>query len=171
MSHIVPTTIISHWNQRIEGMQQSSADFYAEVERVISSEGIDHIKTERVNLSEGGLFSSKREYLQVRRGEHVYHICAAPFGTGFFLSSWLGHVESGFWAWASGIPVIGYFVQAFIKPLTYYKIDTGLMFQSVTHSAVLRVLDSLTQAKGLRALTEDERKPVMRDFFSRIGRK
>lgn len=168
MGHIAPTTIISHWNQRIEGMQQSSSDFYAEVERVIQSENVDHIKIERVNLSEGGLFSAKREYLQVRRGEHVYHICAAPFGTGFFLSSWLGYVESGFWAWLSDIPVVGVLAQRFFKPLTYFKIDTGLMFQSITHSAVLRVLDSLTQAKGLRALTEDERKPAMRDFFSRI---
>jgi hypothetical protein len=168
MGHIVPTTIISHWNQRIEGMQQSSADFYAEVERVIGSEGIDGIKTERVNISEGGLFSSKREYLQVRRGEYVYHICAAPFGSGFFLSSWLGSVESGLWAMIAGWPVIGYFAQKFLKPLTYYKIDTSLMFQSVAHSAVLRVLDSLTSAKGLRALTEDERKPVMRDFFSQV---
>lgn len=171
MGHIVPTSIISHWNQRIEGMRQSSNDFYSEVERVITAEGVDGIKMERVNLSEGGLFSSKREYLQVRRGEHVYHICAAPFGTGFFLSSWLGHVESGFWASLASIPVIGYFVQSFIKPLTYFKIDTGLMFQSVAHSSVLKVLDGITAAKGLRALSDDERKPVMRDFFSRIGGK
>lgn len=167
MSRVEPTAIISHWNQRIEGMQQSSSDFYGEVERVLTTEGIDGIKMERVNISEGGLFSSKREYLQVRRGEHVYHICAAPFGTGFFLSSWLGHVESGFWAWIASWPVIGLFISSALKPQTYYKVDTGLMFQSVAHSAVLRVLDDLTQAKGLRALTEDERKPAMKDFFSR----
>jgi hypothetical protein len=169
MGHIVPTTIISHWNQRIEGIQQSSADFYAEVERVIGTEGVEGIKTERVNISEGGIFSSKREYLQVRRGEHVYHICAAPFGSGFFLSSWLGHVESGFWTSLTGIPVLGYFAEKFLKPMTYYKIDTALMFQSIAHTAVLRVLDGLTNAKGLRALSESERKPLMRDFFSRIG--
>lgn len=169
MGHIVPTTIISHWNQRIEGMQHSSAAFYTEVERIIGTDGVDGIKTERVNISEGGLFSAKREYLQVKRGEHVYHICAAPFGSGFFLSSWLGHVESGIWNSLANMPVVGYFAQKFLKPLTYYKIDTGLMFQSITHSAVLRVLDGLTNAKGLRALSESERTPLMRDFFSRIG--
>lgn len=168
MGHVAPTTIISHWSQRIEGMQQSSSAFYAEVERIIGSEEVDGIRMERVNLSEGGIFSSKREYLQVRRGEHVYHICAAPFGSGFFLSSWLGAVESGIWATIAGWPVIGALAQHFLKPLTYYRIDTGLMFQSVTHSAVLKVLDGLAGAKGLRALTEDERKPVMRDFFSQV---
>lgn len=167
MGHIVPTTIVSHWSQRIDGMQHSSDAFYLEVERALGAEGIDNIKTERVNLSEGGIFSAKREYLQVRRGEQVYHICAAPFGTGFFLSSWLGYVESGFWAWIASWPVIGVFATHFFKPATYFKTDTSLMFQSVAHSAVLRVVDGLTSQKGLRALTEDERKPLMKDFFSR----
>lgn len=167
MGHIVPTSLVSHWSHRVEGMQQSSSDFYTEVERVLQAEGIDGIKTERVNIAEGGLFSAKREYLQIRRGEHVYHVCAAPFGTGFFLSSWLGEVESGFWNWIASWPIVGIFIRGFLKPLTYYKIDTGLMFQSVAHAAVLRVLDGLTSQKGLRALSEDERKPLMKDFFFR----
>lgn len=169
MGRVVPTTVISHWNQRIDGMQQSSTGFYTEVERILGSENVENVRSERVNIAEGGLFSSKREYLQVRRGEHVFHVCAAPFGNGFFISWWLGQVESGFMAWLSGLPVIGVLVQNFVKPLTYYKIDTALMFQSVTHSAVLRVLDELTHAKGLRALSDVERKPVMRDFFAHIG--
>lgn len=169
MSHVVPTTILSHWNHRVEGMQQSSNDFYAQVERLIKGENVDGVKIERVNIAEGGVFSSKREYLQIRRGEHVFHVCAAPFGTGFFLSSWLGIKESGFWAWLSELPVIGVLVQNILKPLTYYKIDTALMFQSIAHTAVLRVLDDLTTTKGIRALTETERKPIMRDFFSRLG--
>lgn len=169
MGHVAPTTVISHWSQRIDGMRHSSDAFYSEVESILGTQNLEHVKTERVNLSEGGIFSAKRQYLQVRRGDHVYHVCAAPFGNGFFLSSWLGQVESGFWAWVSELPVIGVLAERFLKPLTYYKIDTALMFQSITHSAVLKVLDDLTNAKGLRALSELERKPVMRDFFSNIG--
>lgn len=169
MGHIVPTTILSHWNHRFDGMQQSSNAFYAEVERSLSSQNVSDVKTERVNIHEGGVFSSKREYLQVRRKEHVFHVCAAPFGNGFFISWWLGHVESGFWAWLAGLPVIGFLVQNFLKPLTYFKIDTALIFQSIIHSTLLSVLDGLTNQKGLRALSEDERKPIMRDFFSRLG--
>lgn len=169
MGHVRPTDILSHWNNRIDGMQQSSQEFYGEVERVLSTQNIKELKTERVNISEGGIFSSKREYLQLRRREHVFHVCAAPYGNGFFTSWWLGQVESGFWAWVSELPVIGRFVSSFLKPLTYYKIDTAMMFQSIVHSAVLEVLDGLTKQKGLRALTEGERKPVMRDFFARVG--
>lgn len=169
MSHVKPSDILSHWNNRIDGMQPSSQEFYGEVERVLGTQSINDLKTERVNISEGGIFSSKRAYLQLRRGDHVFHVCAAPYGNGFFTSWWLGQVESGLWAWVSDIPVIGMLANRFLKPITYYKIDTAMMFQSIVHSAVLEVLDGLTKQKGIRALTESERKPVMRDFFARVG--
>ena len=169
MANVVPTTVLSHWNQMIVGLDQSSKEFYGTIEELLGGKNLDHTKWERVELSEGGLFSSKREYLQVRRRDHVYHICAAPYGNGFFISSWLGQIESGLMAWLATIPVVGYLVARFIKPLTYYKIDTALMFQSVTHGAVLEALDGITKAKGLRALSEADRKPIMRDFFQRIG--
>jgi hypothetical protein len=69
-------------------------------------------------------------------------------------------------------PYVGFIFRllaAVAKPLTYYRIDTALMFQSVTHSAVLEVLDSVVSAKGLRALSDTDRKPVMRDFFLQLG--
>jgi hypothetical protein len=172
MSHAQPTSIMSHWHKMFAGMQQSSNEFYSAIEKQLAQHQLKDVKTERVNLSEGGVLSAKREYLQIRRKEHVYHICAAPYGDGFFVSSWLGHIESGFWAMLAGLPVVGFWVRIFkmtMKPMTYYAIDTALMFQSVAHGSVLAALDQVTTAKGLRALPEDERKPVMRDFFSRIG--
>lgn len=41
------------------------------------------------------------------------------------------------------------------------------MFQTSVRQAVIEVVDQVTSAKGIRALTELERKPVMRDFFKR----
>jgi hypothetical protein len=41
------------------------------------------------------------------------------------------------------------------------------MFQDSVHSAVLEVLDQATEAKGLKALSELERKPLLSDFFKR----
>ena len=68
------------------------------------------------------------------------------------------------------VPVIGPFYEEYLRPVTYYRIDTGLMFQSAVHGAVLEVIDGLTEAKGLRALSETERKPIMREVFGRGGR-
>jgi len=41
------------------------------------------------------------------------------------------------------------------------------MFQAVVHAAVLEVVDQVMSAKGARALTEFERKPIMREFYQR----
>jgi hypothetical protein len=65
------------------------------------------------------------------------------------------------------IPLIGSLYERIFKPSTYYKTDTTLMFQSVVHTAVLEVVDRVMSAKGARALTEFERKPVMRQFYQR----
>lgn len=174
MSAVSATSILSHWNHMVPGMHQSSADFYVAIERVLMAHQLDDVKLERVNMAEGGLLSAKREYLQIRRRDHVFHICAAPFGSGFFVSWWLGEVESGIFAWLSSLPLVGWLFRIFAslaKPITYFRIDTGLMFQSVTHGAVLEALDAATAAKGARALSELERKPVMRDFFGQLGGK
>ena len=172
MGFVAASSILSRWDHMVPGMQQSATDFYGAVDQELKSQGIDDIKTERVNLAEGGILSAKREYLQVRRREHVFHICAAPFGSGFFVSWWLGDVESGLWATLSSIPYIGFIfrlIASLAKPTTYYRIDTALMFQAATHGAVLGALEAVTTAKGVRALTESERKPIMRDFFGQLG--
>ncbi len=62
------------------------------------------------------------------------------------------------------IPVIGRIYQWIFAPATFYSIDTAIMFQKAVHDAVLEVMDCMTLAKGIRALTDDERKPVMKKF-------
>jgi len=166
MGAVNATSIISHWNHLVQGMQQSSNEFYSNVERELASQNLKDAKLERVNLAEGGIFSSKRQYLQVRRGDHVFHVCAAPFGNGFFISWWLGAIDKGFF---SKLPIIGVLIRDFVKPLTYYKVDTALMFQSVTHGAVVAALDGMMNAKGLQSLSYLERKPEMRNLFDRLG--
>lgn len=53
------------------------------------------------------------------------------------------------------------------RRFTYYKADTTLMFRMAVHSAVTETIDGIATAKGLRALTDEEKKPIMRDFFRR----
>src|SRR5206468_8558778 len=66
------------------------------------------------------------------------------------------------------IPLIGRLMNRFFLPPTYFRIDTESMFRSAIHAAIQEVIDQMTQAKGLRALTELERKPILRDFFQRL---
>lgn len=65
------------------------------------------------------------------------------------------------------LPLIGPLYERFFRPITYYRIDTAQMFQKTVEKAVMEVIDGITNEKGIRALSELERKPVMRDFFKK----
>lgn len=162
-----PTLIISHWYQLIEDLQASSKDFYASVEEAIRRRQMPDTGTTHVDWREGGPLSARREYLRVMRKEHIFDVCAAPFGNGFFVSWWLGELPSGCLALFLWIPFVGPLLERVFRPITYYRIDTALMFQTSIHAAVLEVVDGLTKEKGLRALTELERKPIMKEFLAR----
>jgi hypothetical protein len=215
--------VISHWHHLIGNFQTSPLEFYQCVEKGIQDRQLLGVLSNHVEYREGGPFSPKREYLQFRRGQLVFDICASPYGTGFFFSSWLSEKSTGaaiflaigmFVAIAViastlmgtagffqgifltliGIPILlaifrvlanegtislaaeealmevpffGPLYVRFFTPNTFYKMDTAIMYQEMVHAAVLEAVDALTKAKGARALTELERKPIMKDFFRR----
>jgi hypothetical protein len=169
MSRVVPDKWIASWNHGANGLQYSANDFYNEVERALKEHHLDNIKVERVQLHEGGMFSAKREYLQILRKENVFLICAAPFGNLFFVSWWLGYAQSGTEATFGQIPVLGFLVRNFIKRQTFYSLDTASMFQTLTHSIVSDTLNGILTAKGMRALSDTERAPSMSNFFAQMS--
>lgn len=63
------------------------------------------------------------------------------------------------------IPVIGWLYFLLFNPTTYYRLDTATMFRTTVHNAVTEVIDGLRSEQGLRALSEVERKPTIREFF------
>ena len=167
-------TVVSHWYQRFEGFSIEPKAFYETLQRSIEKRKIPDSAMNQIERSEGGVFSAKRLYLRVDRKEHYFDICGAPFGNDFFISWWLIQKPSGC---LTGcllslvvVPWIGGIARLLINllaPTTYYKIDTELMFQSAVHSAVLEVVDRITEKRGIRTLSESERKPIMREFFQR----
>src|SRR5688572_12043324 len=84
--------VMSHWSKLFENFQTSPLPFYDSVEAAIARREIPDVAMERVEYKEGGLISARREYLRVKRGKHAFDVCAAPFGTGFFFSTWLVEV-------------------------------------------------------------------------------
>lgn len=162
--------ILSHWHKLFEGFQESSQRMYSLMEEEINKRNIPDIKLSRVTHSEKGVLSAKREYLRARRKERIFDICAAPFGTGFFISWWLG-IKGGFSIKNILIiiflPVIGLIWVLRSQRETFYSLDTTTMFQDSVHSAVLDAIGQATEGKGVRALSELEKKPIMRDLFKR----
>jgi len=70
-------------------------------------------------------------------------------------SGWRGPEEA-----LMTVPLFGTFYERFFMPPTYFRLDSTSMFRAAVHAAVLEVIDDLTSKKGLRCLTEDERKPT-----------
>lgn len=220
MAALPPDDILSHWSALIENFQASPLAFYQAVEDALLRREVPATQNSRVEYREAGLLSANREYLHIARDKIVFDICGAPFGTGFFISWWLGEerprlhpilkvlavfgmflvtafflrmfgllwgpailamavavtlalvdaqaregeIDDGY---VRALPLIGWLYERLFKPITYYRIDTMLMFQKAVHNAVLEVLDAMTTEKGLRMLSELERKPVMREFYER----
>ena len=62
------------------------------------------------------------------------------------------------------IPLIGALYERVFSPPTYYRLDVALMYQESVRNAVMEVIGELRDAKGLRALTETEARPRIRDL-------
>lgn len=69
----------------------------------------------------------------------------------------------------AAMPVFGFIYRRWIRPFTYYRVDTAQMFRTAVDAAVQEVVDEMVEAQGLRALTAAERKPVMRGFLEPTG--
>lgn len=67
----------------------------------------------------------------------------------------------------SAVPILGRVYRWIFARETYYSVDTMLMYQSLVSAVVVDCVDKLTTAKGLRALSEDEKKPVMKDLLKK----
>jgi hypothetical protein len=221
---------ISHWDQLIPNCQASSLEFYNSVEKALEARSVPQTQWTRVEHKEGGIASANRVYVRTQRGKYAFDICAAPFGTGFFVSWWftepplpfaflytlaflfcvviamdiafgigmaIGVLKSSYafgmflggcaallgvpaflWLIGNGIrqgtirgestvlamPLVGWVYERIFAPATFYAMDTALMFQKVVHQSVQEVIDGMTDNKGFRALTEAERKPIMKQF-------
>lgn len=63
-----------------------------------------------------------------------------------------------------GLTIVGAIWNVYRHKLTYFEIDTALMFQTVVHGSVLESINALTDEKGLPRMGSDEIKPINRDF-------
>jgi hypothetical protein len=75
-----------HWYSSVDNFQFISSDFYQMIEKELQVRKVPGLEISRIELSEGGLLSDRREYLRLKRERLVFDICAAPFGTSYFFS-------------------------------------------------------------------------------------
>lgn len=56
--------------------------------------------------------------------------------------------------WVMSLPVLGWLYIRLFNPLTYYRLDTAMMFRDSIRAAVSEVINDVRQEKGLRLLEE-----------------
>lgn len=100
--------VLDHKVGLIDDFNFSPREFYRLVRQNLLRRQVPDLLESEVQLHEGTPFSRKRLYLQLRRERLVFEICAAPFGTGFFVSSRFFDCrrQAHWWHWAGTIVLI-----------------------------------------------------------------
>ena len=150
------TQVISHWSHFFQSFSMSSDTFYSKLENVLGEHQMPNANIERTKMKEGGIFSSAREYLRVKHGNLVFDICAAPFGTDFFISWWLYETQGTMQQLFKSTKV-GDFLAMRASKRTFYQIDEEDMFRSCVHECILETISKVTEGKGFRELTVEEK--------------
>jgi hypothetical protein len=81
-----PAEALSHWYAPVPCFNTSTQDFYTAVEKELNDQKVPGLAISRVEFSEGGILSDKRQYLRMTRERLIFDVCAAPFGTNYFYS-------------------------------------------------------------------------------------
>ena len=142
----------SHWLHDFPNLKHSASEFYSEVENALNARVIPQSTSSRISLNQTGIFSSKREYLRVVNGGQTFDVCAAPYGTGFFISWWYGERVGFLKSLLYRIPIIGPFFMRASEIKTYYQLDTEAMFREAVRSCVNEAIQNISVKKGLRQL-------------------
>lgn len=153
---------IGNWCTLYPDMNYDPEEYYQKILEILAKHEAPNFHHRNRTFKQGGVISGQRLYLEVSRGEYIYHICGAPWGTDFFFSWWQRKRYSPIERLFIKTPVLGPVIKAIYETATYYKLDTDAAFNASVQHAVQEAINEITDAKGGRRLTDAERVPEMR---------
>jgi len=154
------SVVHSRWHHTFEKMQLTPKEFYAAVAEEVQKKKVSGTVINTRIFSEEGLFSSDRLYLEIKRGDQLFLVCAARFGTEHFVSWWFGEPVKFMDDFILRIPYIGKRLSEAMNSMTFFQMDTDDMFKDMVKNSVLAVVDAISNDKGIRPLSELERQPI-----------
>lgn len=140
-----------------DGVKFSGEKIYNGIEAAIKVRKMSDVSFNRVTYKSVSVLSESREYLQIHRHDHVALICAAPFGTDYFISYWLGEPSDFMEELLIRLPLIGPRIEKAFAKRTFYQIDTETVFLETVKQCIVDSVDALTEEKGIRPLSEQLR--------------
>ena len=152
---------IKNWRHHFKQFHIPALDVYAAIERNIQELGIPDVTCSRIKAFEHGIFSAQREYLSVDCKNYKFHICSAPFGIDSYVSWWLRVKDESLLrqGYAKLLPSLA-------KYRSYYHLDTEHLLIECIHEAIINAIDEISTQKGIRRLTEQERRLVIQPNLS-----
>lgn len=78
---------LSYWCKLFDNFNFSPKEFYGMLGKNLETRDIPDLEPQYIMMQQSGVLSAKRLYMQLRRERLVFELRAAPFGTGFFVSS------------------------------------------------------------------------------------
>lgn len=160
-------SLVSHWQHFVDGLEYSPLTFYQYLKGVIESRELQGVHIDMTQFAERSMLSGRRKYLRVKRGKLTYYICGAPYGQGFFVSSWLIEKQPLFKRILLKIPLFGEALANLFYPITFYKIDVTNMFLTVIHDAIVSTTNYISEEGGKRPIPEAATKATTRNLFKR----
>lgn len=141
-----------HWSCKFD-FQFPVKGFYETVAVNIKDQVIGDIHIDYVEHSGStSIFSDQRLYMQIRRGDQMILLCAAPFGKGSFISWRAGEPLSFIKEFIPRIPRIGPAMAAYIYKKTYFQMDTDDMFKTTIKDCINEAIKSVSNDQGIREL-------------------
>jgi hypothetical protein len=128
----------------------STQKFYSRIESAIGERQLSEIRLGRRYYREHLGISQKREYLAISYKKLLFLICAAPYGTGYFISFWSGEKMSFFKELTFSIPIYGPKLVNIIFRKTYFELDTEAMFRTTVRGCLDEAVKDTISNKGTR---------------------
>jgi len=126
--------VIEHWYALVPGFSTSGKEFYTGIEQELKTREVPGLDIAYIDFAEGGVLSSKREYLRMTRERLVFDICAAPFGTAFFFSCRFAQIPAVIKLWQLLVVMVAAFMLTMLT-LNY----AGLIYAGLILGGLLLV--------------------------------
>lgn len=143
----------SHWHHTFDNLQFEPQELYKAITASLKAREIKDASFDFTTHNEGNFLQPYRLYLTVRRYEYVFDICAAPIGTGLFVSWWLVEEFGFFDTLMRSIPLL----RKLFVVRTYYSVDNELAYRDLVHLCVQEAIETMSGTQGYRALLGEER--------------
>jgi hypothetical protein len=91
--------VLNYKYQLFEGFECSTDEFYRSIENDLTQREVPGLEITREDFAEGGLLSSQREYLRMRRERLVFDVCSAPFGKTWFFTYRFSEIRPTLMVW------------------------------------------------------------------------